>query len=69
MKEFEMVASLDGHRLKGLDLPVVVVDEDFFEYLEEENYNAQDGLDIVDFALAYEEWEKESIKWNTLTCC
>jgi hypothetical protein len=62
MREFEMVASLDGHRLKGLDLPVVVVDEDFFEYLEEESYNAQDGLDIVDFALAYEEWEKESIK-------
>jgi hypothetical protein len=61
MTEFNMVASLDGHVIKGLDLPVVVVDEDFFEFLAEESFDSETGLDIVDFALFYEEWEKQHV--------
>ena len=57
-----MVASLNGTIIKGLALPVLVMDEDFFEYLEEENVDAENGLDILDFALYYEQWEKENVK-------
>jgi hypothetical protein len=62
MREFEMVASLNGEIIKGLALPVLVMDEDFFEYLEEENIDAENGLDILDFALYYEQWERENVK-------
>ena len=62
MTEFEMVATFNGEVIKGLSLPVVVMDEDFFEYLEEENIDAENGLDILDFALYYEQWERENVK-------
>lgn len=57
-----MVATFNGEVIKGLSLPVVVMDEDFFEYLEEENIDAENGLDILDFALYYEQWERENVK-------
>jgi len=61
-REFQMVASLDGKVIKGLDLPVIVMDEDFFEYLEEESYDSERGISIVDFAIYYLDWERENVK-------
>ena len=62
MREFEMVASLNGEIIKGLALPVLVMDDDFFEFLEEENIDAENGLDIVEFSLYYEQWERENVE-------
>ena len=62
MTEFEMVASLNGEIIKGLALPVVVMDDDFFEFLEEEGFDAHIGLDIVEFSLYYEQWERENVE-------
>jgi hypothetical protein len=62
MKKFEMQASLNGEVLKGLNLPVIVMDDDFLEYLEEESIDTENGLDIVDFAIYYLEWEAENVK-------
>jgi hypothetical protein len=57
-----MVASLNGEVIKGLKLPVIVMDEDFFEYLEEESYDSENGISIVEFAIYYLDWERENVK-------
>jgi hypothetical protein len=57
-----MVASLNGEVIKGLKLPVIVMDEDFFEYLEEESYDSKNGISIVEFAIYYLDWERENVK-------
>ena len=45
----------------GINLPVVQVDEDFYEYLEEEMI--EDSIEFGDFALLWERWAKENV-WN-----
>ena len=61
MAEMEMRAidSLTGIDM-GLDLPVVVVDDDFIEYLEEEGLRP--SIDINDFALAWIDWAAENVE-------
>lgn len=61
MAEMEMRAidSLTGIDM-GLDLPVVVVDDDFIEYLEEEGLTP--SIDINDFALAWIDWAAENVE-------
>ena len=41
-----------------LDLPVIVVDDDFFEYLEEES--AGNSIDINELAIYFSDWMKEN---------
>jgi hypothetical protein len=42
----------------GLDLPVVVMDDDFIEYLEEES--AGNSIDINELAIYFHQWMKEN---------
>jgi len=46
----------------GFDLPLIVVDEDFFEYLEDETAYEGGSLDIGEFATYYLEWEKANVR-------
>ena len=62
MTEFEMVASLNGEIIKGLALPVVVMDDDFFEFIEDELCYTGGPIDIGLFALYYLEWERENVE-------
>ena len=62
MREFEMVATFNGEVIKGLALPVVVMDEDFFEFIEDELCYTGGPIDIGLFALYYLEWEKENVE-------
>jgi len=57
--EFAMKAVFDGEPF-GFDLPLLVVDDSFFEYLEDETDYEGGSLDIGEFALYYLEWEKEN---------
>ena len=38
----------------GLDLPFIVVDDDFFEYLDEES--VQEYMDLDEFAIYFYDW-------------
>ena len=62
MTEFEMVASLNGEIIKGLALPVLVMDDDFFEFIEDELCYTGGPIDIGLFALYYLEWERENVE-------
>jgi len=42
------------------ELPAVVVDDDFFEYIEEES--VENTLDIGEFVLYYLDWAKENVE-------
>ena len=42
----------------GLPLPIVVMDNDFIEYLEEESVDTQ--IDINELAIYFAEWMKEN---------
>jgi len=59
----EVLSLLDPELLKLLginpSLPWVVVDDDFFEYLEEESI--EEILDIDEFLVYYLDWEKENV--------
>lgn len=48
---------MDGKDL-GLDLPYIVVDDDFLEYLEEES--VQDYMEVDEFAIYFNDWMSES---------
>lgn len=61
MVEFAMKAVFAEESL-GFDLPLVVVDEDFFEYLEDETAYEGDSMDIGEFALYYLEWERANVE-------
>ena len=41
-------------------LPVIVVDEDFLEFLAEEAYDEY-SIDMAELALLYVEWAKENV--------
>lgn len=43
----------------GLDLPVIVVDDDFVEFVEEECYET---MDVVEFWELWNQWEKDNVK-------
>lgn len=62
MREFEMVATFNGEVIKGLALPVVVMDDDFFEFIEDELCYTGGPIDIGLFALYYLEWERENVE-------
>ena len=62
MTEFEMVAAFNGEVIKGLSLPVVVMDADFFEFIEDELCYTGGPIDIGLFALYYLEWERENVE-------
>jgi len=49
---------LKGVLLKGFDLPIVVMDDDFFDYLEDETSYLGGTIDIGLFAFYVVEWEK-----------
>jgi len=42
-----------------IDLPIILIDDDFFEYLEE--LSADQSLDITEFWEYWEEWAKENL--------
>lgn len=42
----------------GLELPVMVVDDDFVEYLEEES--TEGTIEMVEFAELFAQWLKEN---------
>lgn len=44
--------------VKGSDLPVVAIDDDFFEYLLEESIDSI--VDINELAIYFAEWMKEN---------
>ena len=62
MTEFEMVATFNGEVIKGLALPVLVMDDDFFEFIEDELCYTGGPIDIGLFALYYLEWERENVE-------
>lgn len=41
-------------------LPMVVVDDDFFEYLAEEGYD--ESIEYDELLLVYEDWETENVE-------
>jgi hypothetical protein len=43
----------------GLDLPVLMADDDFIEYLQEEGY--ADTIELKDLYVEYCYWEKENV--------
>ena len=51
MVEFQLAARFNGKELLGLDLPVIVMDEDFFEFIEDELCYTGGPIDIGLFAL------------------
>ena len=57
-----MVAAFNGEVIKGLSLPVVVMDADFFEFIEDELCYTGGPIDIGLFALYYLEWERENVE-------
>jgi len=60
--EFQLAARFNGKELLGLDLPVIVMDEDFFEFIEDELCYTGGPIDMGLFALYYLEWEKVMVK-------
>ena len=62
MTDFEMIATFNGEVIKGLALPVVVMDDDFFEFIEDELCYTGGPIDIGLFALYYLEWERENVE-------
>ena len=42
----------------GLDLPIILVDDDFYEYLEEES--AGQLIDVNELAIYFHQWMKEN---------
>jgi hypothetical protein len=47
-----------GPQLNGL--PVIVADDDFFEYLAEEGYS--ESIEYDELILVYEDWAKENVE-------
>lgn len=43
----------------GLELPVIVVDDDFLEFVEEE---CIETMDVAEFWELWNEWEKENVQ-------
>jgi hypothetical protein len=43
----------------GLDLPVLVADDDFFEHLQEHGYTSQ--IDMDELLIEWDDWAKENI--------
>ena len=41
-------------------LPILVADDDFFEYLEEEGY--EKTIELDDLVIAYKEWAAENVE-------
>ena len=54
MGSLRMLANFPGENI-GLDLPVIVVDDDFFEYLKEE---AIEAMDVAEFHEVWIDWRK-----------
>ena len=44
----------------GLDLPVLVVDDDFLEYLHENSFTKT--IDVNDFIFEWVNWAKENVE-------
>jgi len=42
----------------GLNLPVVVADDDFFEYLQEQS--VESPIDVNELAIYFHQWMKEN---------
>jgi len=42
----------------GIELPVIVVDDDFIEFLEEESV---ESMEVVEMAEYWAQWEKENL--------
>ena len=57
-----MAARFNGKELLGIDLPVIVMDDDFFEFIEDETEYEGGPLDMGLFAIYYLEWEKVMVK-------
>lgn len=57
IKELVPVVFLEGQDI-GLDLPAIVVDDDFLEYLEEES--VEHSMDISEFAIYWNNWVREN---------
>lgn len=51
------VLMMDGKDV-GLNLPYILVDDDFFEYLDEEG--VQDTMELDEFAIYFYEWMREN---------
>ena len=58
MGSLRMLANFPGENI-GLDLPVIVVDDDFFEYLKEE---AIEAMDVAEFHEVWIDWAKENVE-------
>lgn len=43
----------------GLDLPVLVADDDFFEHLHEHGYTSQ--IDMDELIIEWDDWAKENV--------
>ena len=47
-----------GPHINGL--PIIVADDDFFEYLAEESYN--ESIELDELILVYEDWAAEHVE-------
>ena len=53
-----MPLGIEATSIKGLELPVVVMDDDFIEYLHENSVDQT--IDINELAIYFAEWMKEN---------
>jgi len=51
--------SLKDALVPGLDLPVLVADDDFVEHLHEQGY---DSIDVNELYVEYNDWSKENVE-------
>ena len=62
MAELQLTAHFPGAEDIGINLPVIAIDDDFFEFIEDELCYTGGPIDIGLFALYYLEWEKVMVK-------
>jgi len=62
MVKFAWRADFDNTEIK-LDLPLLVVDDDFFDYLEDETDYDGGAIELDEFLFYYFDWESKNVEY------
>lgn len=60
MAELQPTAHFPGSEDIGIDLPVIVIDDDFFEFLQEISVDDK-SMDVSELFEYWSEWEDEHV--------
>ena len=60
MAELQPTAHFPGAEDTGIDLPVIVIDDDFFEFLQEISVDDK-SMDVSELFEYWSEWEGEHV--------